>query len=234
MVSLLLETARSIGARRSPDGPERGARGDAARSESDDPTSAGIADAALRQFELFGLARSTVEDIARRARVGRVTVYRHFPGKDALVEAVALRELRRFLSNLDQAVQPLETPEDRIVEGFVFTLHAAREHRLLQRLIESEPEMTLPWFTTQGASVISAATEYLAAHMARDLDDDRGGQELLEAAEIVVRLIVSFLLTSKVTIDLDDDARARSFARRYLRPMLMGPDIVSPPWPRSR
>ena len=60
--------------------------------------------------------------------------------------------------------------------------------------------------------------------MARDLDDDRGGSELLQTAEIVIRLIVSFLLTPKVGIDLDDDVRARAFARRYLRPMLAASD----------
>lgn len=191
---------------------------------SDDPTSVLIADAALRQFELFGLMRATIEDIARRARVGRVTVYRHFLGKDGLIEAVTLREVRKFLAELDSVVMVLDDPEERIVEGFVFTLQAARQHRLLQRMIDSEPEMALPWLTTQGASLIAAATEYLAAHMARDLDDDRGGPELLETAEIVVRLIVSFLLTPKVGIDLNDDACARAFARRYLRPMLAASD----------
>lgn len=183
-----------------------------------------IADAALRQFELFGLARATIEDVARRAHVGRVTIYRYFPGKDALIEAVALRELRKFLAELDEIVAPLQDPEAMIVEGFVFTLHAARGHRLLQRLIDSEPETALPWLTVKGAPIVSAATEFLAGHMARDLADDRGGPELLHTAEIVVRLIVSFLLIPNVTIGLDDDAAARAFARRYLRPMLAAPD----------
>lgn len=193
-------------------------------SSETDQTAVTIADAALRQFELFGLSRATIEDVARRARVGRVTVYRHFPGKDTLIQAVALRELRKFLSDLDEAVAPLEDAEARIEEGFVFTLHAAREHRLLQRLIESEPETALPWLTVKGAPIVAAATEFMAGNLARDFDDDRGGPELLHTAEIVVRLLLSFVLTPRVNIDLEDDEAAREFARLYLRPMLAAPD----------
>ena len=47
---------------------------------------------------------SSVEDVAKRAKVARVTVYRRFAGKDALVEAVILRELRRFQADLAGAV----------------------------------------------------------------------------------------------------------------------------------
>jgi AcrR family transcriptional regulator len=209
-VRLLREAVRAIGS---------------AVDGDDDTTRIAIADAALRQFELFGLARSTIEDIARRARVGRVTVYRYFPGKDVLIEAVALRELRKFLADLDQLIAPVEDPEETIVEGFVFTLHAVRSHRLMQRMIESEPEMALPWFTVQGAPIIAEATDFLAAHMALDADENRSAPELLATAEIVVRLIVSFLLTPRVIIDLDDDEQARAFARRYLVPMLATPDV---------
>jgi AcrR family transcriptional regulator len=189
---------------------------------AEDETAAAIADAALRQFELFGLARSTIDEIARRAGVSRVTVYRRFPGKEALIDAVILRELRRFLSELENAIGSLETPEEKMVEGFVFTLESARRHRLLQRMLESEPELVLPRLTVQGDAFIAAARDFLAAGIARELDDDRGGEELLIAADIVVRLILSFLLSPPATVDLDDPAAAREFALRYLAPILAG------------
>lgn len=218
---LLREAVRALG---SPPTPRRDTDPSPPAEVDDDPTSVAIADAALRQFELFGLARSTIEDIARRAKIGRVTLYRRFSNKDTLIEAVALRELRRFLKDLDRAVDPLGDPEEMIVEGFVFTLHAARTHRLLQRMIENEPETTLPLLTVQGAPIIAVASEYLASRMARDLDDDRGRSELLSTAEVVVRLIVSFLLTPKVTIDLEHTDQVRAFALHFLRPMLATPD----------
>jgi AcrR family transcriptional regulator len=189
---------------------------------AEDETAAAIADAALRQFELFGLARSTMDDIARRAGVSRVTVYRRFPNKDALVDAVILRELQRFLADLEDATGSLATPEEKMVEGFVFSLEAARRHRLLQRMLESEPEVVLPHLTVQGGAFIAAARDFLAAGIARELDDDRAGEELLTAADIVVRLILSFLLSPPETVDLDDPLAARELALRYLAPILTG------------
>jgi AcrR family transcriptional regulator len=189
---------------------------------SEDSTTVAVLHAALRQFELFGITRSTMEDIARRASRARVTIYRHFPDKDRLVEAVILRELRRFLADLEASMQSVATPEEKMVEGFVFTLKAVRSHRLLQRLLESEPEMLLPYLTVEGAPFIATARDFLAGHMARELDDERGGRELLVAAEIVVRLILSFLLTPQTQVDLDDREQARMFALRYLGPILGG------------
>lgn len=193
-----------------------------AGSADQDPTTALVLDAALRQFELFGLARSTVEDIAKRAQLARVTIYRRFPSKDRLVEAVILREVGRFLSELDAQVEQLEDPEERIVEGFVFTLEAARSHVLLQRLLESEPETLLPHLTTEGAPVIAIAREFLAIRLAREQTGQRSAAEPATVAEIVVRLILSFLLTPQAPVDLEDRAQARRFARRYVGPILRG------------
>lgn len=199
------------------------ARGERSSSplDEDDAAAGQIADAALRQFELFGVARSTMEDVARRAKVSRVTVYRRFPGKDALIDAVAMRELRRFLERLDEAIADIQDPGDMIVEGFVFTLHAVRTHRLLQRLLESEPEAVLPHLTVEGAPFIAAARGFIVAR-SRQLDPERDPADANTVADIVVRLILSYLLTPQATVDLDDPAVARAYARRYLRPLLLG------------
>ena len=189
-----------------------------------DSTADAVADAALRPFELFGVARSTVDDIARRARVARVTVYRRFPGKDVLIETVILRELRRFLADLDAVVEPLDDPDEKLVEGFVFTLEAIRGHKLLQRLLESEPETVVPYLTVQGSPFIEAARDFLAARLAGELADERSADELLIVADVVVRLLLSYLLTPQAPIDLDDPAEGRAFALRYLRPVLLGPE----------
>ena len=70
-----------------------------------------ILDAALGQFEDFGLRRSTMEDIARRCGLSRITIYRRFPRKENLVEAVVLRELRNFLGDLGSVGGSCATPE---------------------------------------------------------------------------------------------------------------------------
>src|SRR3954449_4843247 len=96
-----------------------------------DPTTEPILTGALSQFEDSGIRRTTMEDVARRAGVARVTVYRRFANKDRLVEAVVLREARRFFAELEAATARFGPVEDRIVEAFAHTLVAAREQRLL-------------------------------------------------------------------------------------------------------
>jgi AcrR family transcriptional regulator len=182
-----------------------------------------ILDAALKQFELFGIRRSTVEDITKRSGLARVTLYRNFANKDAIVEAVLLRELERFLSELAAEAGSYAEAEDKLVEGFVFTLTTMRDHALLQRLLATEPETVLPFLTVEGAGVIQTASSFLAHQLAVALPDDKRTQiELLEVAEVTVRVIVSFVLTPSQNVALGDDDAARSFARRYLVPPLLG------------
>lgn len=201
---------------------ERLLRAVSAPAAEPDPAAEAIADAALRQFELFGISRSTMDEISRRAKIARVTLYRRFPGKDALIDAVMQRELHRFLRDLDEALAPFDDLDDRLVEGFIFVLGAIRGHRLLQRVLESEPETILPSLTVHGEPFLGAARDYLAARLVSHLGDNRTAEEVTMVADIVVRLMLSYLLTPQTLVDLDDPDEARAFALRYLRPVLSG------------
>lgn len=182
-----------------------------------------ILDSALSQFEVFGINRSTVEDITRRSGLSRVTLYRYFPSKDAIIEAVLVRELETFLRDLNSYAGKQSTVEDKFIEGFVFVLNTLREHTLLQRLLATEPEAVLPFLTTEGSNTMQTASAFLARQLSSELPhDDRTQLELLEIAEVTVRICLSFLLTPSQHIALGDDDAARSFARRYLLPPLLG------------
>jgi AcrR family transcriptional regulator len=193
--------------------------GDAA---ADDSTSEKIIDAALRQFELFGIARSTIADITRRSRFARVTLYRRFPSKENLIEAVILRELGRFLTDLEREIDQYPNVENRLTEGFVFALEAIRTHALLNRLLKTEPERLLPYLTVNGSTFLKTCSEFLATRLAQDMDNGRSDTELLTVAELTVRVILSFALTPTTTVDLDDPDTARDYCRRYLAPALTG------------
>ena len=60
-----------------------------------DETSERILDAALALSAASGVQHLTMDAVARRARVGRMTVYRRFGDKERLVEALAAREIGR-------------------------------------------------------------------------------------------------------------------------------------------
>jgi AcrR family transcriptional regulator len=150
--------------------------------------------------------------------VSRATLYRRFDGKDALVQAVLVRESRRFFGSIADAVAGLSTVEERLVEGFVVGVRYARADRLLNRLLASDPEALLPYLTTNGALVVAAARDFLVLQGGSGAPvGDRTPEGV---AELFVRLAISFTLMPESAIPLESDGQVRAFARAYLAPLM--------------
>ncbi len=180
-----------------------------------------ILDAALAVYEEFGLRRSTMDDVARQAGLGRATVYRRFPQKGDLVTAVGLREVSRFLAGVDAEIGKAGSPQDRLVEGFVAVVRGLRRHPLLNRLLSSEPEAILPGLTLTGGPIIAMARDYLAQKIQEDQQAGSLGEFDPEPlAELLARLIHSMVLTPDGRIPATDEREMRTFARAYLVPLL--------------
>lgn len=177
-----------------------------------------ILDAALAEFETYGLRRVSVEDVAKRAGVARTTIYRRFTNKEQLLQAVILREVRRFLTAIADATEDLPSPEDAVVEGFVAGLQGARTHPLMTRVLQSEPEAFLPQLSMNGGAVMVAARDILADRLRRARPDDP--QDFATVAEVLLRVAVSLLLVPGGGLALDDEPAIRAFARDYLTRML--------------
>ncbi|MFB4312591.1 TetR/AcrR family transcriptional regulator [Actinomadura sp. 21ATH] len=190
-------------------------------AEDPDGLDTRILDAALAEFETYGLRRVSVEDVAKRGGVARTTVYRRFGNKDQLLQAVILRECRRFLGAISAATEGLPTAEDAVVEGFVAGLRGARTHPLLARVLESEPEAFLPQLSMNGGAVMLAARDILADRLRRARP--AGGEDYATVAEVLLRVAVSVLLIPGGGLALDDDAAVRAFAREHLTRMLHRP-----------
>lgn len=178
---------------------------------------------AVEQIEDFGVRRFTIDDLAKRLGISRVTIYRRFDKKDQLLESVLLYELNRILGDIDAGVAGCETLEDRLVEGFVTSLTVLRGHRLLNRLLRTEPELILPLLTVGGAPVIAASREF-ASRFARGQAEVDGveidGEQLEVLSELFARAILSFVLTPQSVVSLETEAETRRFAQRYFAPVL--------------
>ncbi len=177
-----------------------------------------ILDAALAEFETYGLRRVSVEDVAKRAGVARTTIYRRFSNKEQLLQAVILRECHRFLTAIAEATEDLGSAEEAVVEGFVVGLRSARTHPLMTRVLESEPEAFLPQLSMNGGAVMLAARDILADRLRRARPGD--AQDHNTVAEVLLRLAVSLLLVPGGGLRLDDEDAIRAFARDYLTRML--------------
>lgn len=85
-----------------------------------DPPSAQerLLDAAARLFYTRGVPNVGINEIIARAGVARMTLYHHFPSKDALVKAVLERRLSERQAWLQRADALADEPEGRVVALF--------------------------------------------------------------------------------------------------------------------
>jgi AcrR family transcriptional regulator len=180
-------------------------------SAPQDATTERILDTAYGHVLDFGLRNLSIEEVARRAGIARITIYRRFATKDDLLRAVLVREGARIFAAVDGVIDGLATPEEQLVEGFVASLSAVREHPLVQRTMATEPDKVTSVLMTHGGAMIGLAREYLAAKLPT--------ADARPLAELAVRMSLSFLLTPESCIPLDDDDEARAFARHYLLPV---------------
>ncbi|WP_083889216.1 TetR/AcrR family transcriptional regulator [Nocardia pneumoniae] len=180
-----------------------------------------LLESALSAFLDFGIKRTSMGEIARRAGISPATLYRRYESKNDLVEAVSVREAQRFVAAIDKRVQTVSGTEDQLVEIFVAFITAVAGNELLRRLLRTEPDLILPRLTTDAAPVLAVGRDYLAEKL-RQLRET-GGTHDFDAdlvAEIMARLALSLALTPDGLIPVTDQDAAREFARRTLLPMV--------------
>lgn len=182
-----------------------------------------LLESALSAFLDFGIKRTSMGEVARRAGISPATLYRRFESKSDLVEAVSVREAQRFVADIEERVQAITDSADQLVEIFVVFISSLAHNELLQRLLRTEPDLILPRLTIQAEPILAVGRAYLADKL-RDLHQDDSDPDFDAdlVAEIMARLAQSLALTPDGLIPLGDEAAAREFARRTLLPMMGG------------
>lgn len=98
-------------------------------------------DAAREAILAVGWSRTTLTDIARRAGVSRMTLYRRWPDTRALLGDLLTRQCHQLLTGL-----PVGTPDpDGIADAVVAAVAGLRADPLLRRVVEVDPEELLPY-----------------------------------------------------------------------------------------
>lgn len=180
-----------------------------------------IVDATLRCIARWGLAKTTLDDIAREAGCSRATVYRSAPGgKDALVDDVAAAELSRFFADLGRRLDAAETLEDLLVEGITYAARFVAGHPALQFLLAHEPETILPRICFAPVDrVLGTVRDFGAGYLARWV----GTEQAPRAAEWVARLVLSYTLSPADDVDLAEEESVRRLVRAFVLPGLVAP-----------
>ncbi|ANB00579.1 TetR/AcrR family transcriptional regulator [Mycobacteroides chelonae] len=197
-----------------------------ARKSTKGRTEAGTAerilDGALRAAEEHGIRHLTMDLIAKYAGVARVTIYGHYPNKDAIVAAIVERELSSILAMLEPMTETDTEPMERYVEMFVFGYEWLRDHVLLQRLIRTEPETILPYAAYE-SPFLAVGRHHISGWMAKAFADAGGEHEVADfddAAELAVRITQSLVLSPVSRYDLSDTQQVREIAWNWLIPAI--------------
>ena len=173
---------------------------------AEDPMAGRILDAALALAADSGLRHLTMDDVAARAGVGRMTVYRRFGGKPQLLDALAVRECRRCLAAVAGAIDPADPIDERAASLFVAVLRVIHEHPLLARLARVEPESVLGELTRDESAVFKLVRDFLIVQIrAAQASGELLATDPTALAEIGLRLGVSFVLMPDSVIALEDD-----------------------------
>jgi AcrR family transcriptional regulator len=115
----------------------------------------------------YGLAKATVVDVARALDVSHGSVYRHFPSKASLREAVAKRWLDRASAPLEKIAQA-DAPAPAKLERWLRALFTAKQSRF-----NEDPEMFATYLTLaqEACKVVKGHKEGLIDQVASILSD---------------------------------------------------------------
>jgi AcrR family transcriptional regulator len=189
-----------------------------------DETAARILDAVLACWARFGVAKSTLDDIAREAGCSRATVYRGFANRTLLVTAAVGREIDRLTAEVVRAGEGAEDLEDAVVAMMTTAARVVDGHEVFQRTLELEPEVVLPALSFEGGSLVLAeAARRFAPVFARFVPPDRAAR----AAEWCTRVLLAYLHPDRGAIAMTDERSVRALVRAHVIPAIAPRPIVT-------
>ncbi len=190
-----------------------GGRSDAGPSDARDR----MITATLVSLARYGVAKTTLEDVAKEAGCARATVYRYFGGKQQLIHAAVLHESQRILAAIDASARPGLALEDALVAMATTAAHELLEHDALQFVLAHEPELILPFVTFDGSDrFLALAAAALAPTFARFVpasDAHRG-------AAWCTRIFLAYLGPDNGPVDMTDPREVRALVSDFVAPAL--------------
>ena len=141
------------------------------RAVRQDETRQRIVEAAIELHQTIGPAATTISEIAERARVGRVTVYRHFPDELTLARACSGLYFERNPAPDIESWRAIADPEERLRTGLreTYAYHRATERMMSRVLADARDHPVLaPYheYWRQAADVLAVGFSRRGRHRA--------------------------------------------------------------------
>ncbi|MFC3849854.1 TetR/AcrR family transcriptional regulator [Corynebacterium hansenii] len=193
-----------------------------------DPAANELLDAAVEQFCITGVRRTTTDEIARAAGVNRATLYRHLGPRKKIISAAYRRESHRALGRL---VAALNTPEpstarEKIRAIIIAAMSELHGNALLHRLQRADADETRKALTTDAAEVVELGTLTLrlliddirASHLAPDEEPDF---DAATVAAMLTRMTQSIVVSPGGPLSLATEEEQIAFADEIATPLIM-------------
>jgi AcrR family transcriptional regulator len=95
-----------------------------------------ILSVAKRLFQVYGLAKVTMDDVAKAIGKGRSSLYYYYKSKDEIFDAVVIIEIREMISAMTHAVDQAVGTEQKLHAFLLTKLEVLREKRAFFRMLD--------------------------------------------------------------------------------------------------
>ena len=162
----------------------------------------GYLDAARACILDVGWRRTTLTEVARRAGVSRMTIYRSWSDMDQLLGDLMTREWTALVETTLAAEDPARTRLERLADTVVATVRVLRDNELFVRIVELDPELVLPYLLSRrgrSQELILDVTE-AAVRAGQDAGEIRAGDPAVLARGLVLAAH-GFVLSAHTMVD---------------------------------
>ncbi len=169
-----------------------------------------------------GWRRTTLTEVARRAGVSRMTIYRSWSDMPTLLADLMTREWGETVAATTEAYDPSRPEPAQLAEALLSAVRALRRNDLFRRIVQVDPELILPYLLDRRGRSQELVLDVLVAGI-------RAGQkartvrrgDAVAMARALLLAVHGFTLSVHTMVDGDVDedaidAELRVLAERML------------------
>ena len=167
--------------------------------------------AAKRLFQVYGLAKVTMDDVAKAIGKGRSSLYYYYKSKEEIFDAVISIEIREMLAAMTRAVDQASGSEQKLHAFFLTKLEVLREKRAFFKMLDAGMDAdALSEFQKTKVALHNQIIRQESALLEQVLRDGMNKGELhkmsVSEIEILIYVLLSSLRGLKRELELESDS----------------------------